>query len=667
VSLSTLADLVGAIAPTQILAVLFEASLKGSVLLLLAWIAVRVLRHASAALRHLIWASALGGMLLLPILTGVVPRLGVSGLPSLGSVRETPLPTARAPRVDQPHVVRVEPASADVAPMPVPRSMSAEPSSRVFEWSAVTRYAPLAWIIVTTLVLLRLFVGTLRLSSWSRRASPVDDGAWLSLAQRLASRLQIARPVTLLRSERACVPMTWGVVYPTVLLPIDADEWSNERRTIVLLHELAHVKRFDAFTQLVAQLAVGIFWFNPLVWVAARQMRTEREHACDDCVLEGGARATDYAYDLLQIARSLGGSSAPSSAALAMARHSEFEGRLLAILDPKTRRQSVSRARLALSAAAVILLSLPLAALTSAAPTPQPAAEAHLAPLAPLAPLEPLAPLPQVPPAPPQVPRMASAPVLPPVVQPELPAHIRGLSSAPMVAATPTLSSAAQRLIDRFTPAALPALFKQNAAPDRETLIAVVKQAAKMTSDFEKAELLITVAKYYIRDDELRTAYLDAVATMASSYEQSRTLLPLLLKDDLPAHATAQVVKIASLMSSDNDKATLLVKTITDHTSLTAGVRDAIIAATGTIGSGYDRGRTIAAILKRGGLSNGQLIDIIGLTKGMSSSTEQANVLIDVSNRHSLEDKSVRDAFMRAAETISSAYEYRRVMSAVLK
>src|SRR4051812_48783493 len=160
--------------------------------------------------------------------------------------------------------------------------------------------------------------------------------------------------------------MTWGIVYPTVLLPIDADEWNDERRSIVLLHELAHVKRFDAFTQLIAQVATGVFWFNPFVWLAAREMRKEREHACDDFVLQGGARASDYANDLLQIARSLGRSSAPAAASLAMARRSEIEGRLLAILDPKTDRRSVSRARLAAATVGVVLLSLPLAALTPA-------------------------------------------------------------------------------------------------------------------------------------------------------------------------------------------------------------------------------------------------------------------------------------------------------------
>src|SRR5207248_6884747 len=95
---------------------------------------------------------------------------------------------------------------------------------------------------------------------------------------------------TLLRSGRFGIPVTWGVVYPVVLLPDDADDWADERRRYVLVHEMAHVKRVDAFTQLVAQLVLAAFWFDPFVWLAAHRMRVEREHACDDYVLREGTQ-----------------------------------------------------------------------------------------------------------------------------------------------------------------------------------------------------------------------------------------------------------------------------------------------------------------------------------------------------------------------------------------
>jgi hypothetical protein len=187
--------------------------------------------------------------------------------------------------------------------------------------------------------------------------------------------------VTLLIGRSGTVPVTWGVVYPVVLLPADAAGWTAERRRLVLLHELAHVERFDALTHAVSQLALALFWFNPLVLAAVRRLRTERERACDDLVLASGARPSAYADNLLDIVRSLQ-APAPAAAALAMARKSEFEGRLLAILDPAVRRARTSRARTAAAVALVLAAAVPLAgarptvaaARASASPAPELAA-----------------------------------------------------------------------------------------------------------------------------------------------------------------------------------------------------------------------------------------------------------------------------------------------------
>src|SRR5205085_4238148 len=101
------------------------------------------------------------------------------------------------------------------------------------------------------------------------------------------------------------MPMTAGLLQTAIFLPADAADWTQERREAVLLHELAHVRRGDLSTQLVARLAVALYWCNPLVWVAWRAFVKEREHAADDAVLLSGARASDYADHLLSVARTL--------------------------------------------------------------------------------------------------------------------------------------------------------------------------------------------------------------------------------------------------------------------------------------------------------------------------------------------------------------------------
>jgi hypothetical protein len=127
----------------------------------------------------------------------------------------------------------------------------------------------------------------------------------------------------------------------------------------VLVHELAHVARFDAFTTEVARLASTVAWFNPLVWLAARHVRLEAEMACDDVALGhvgGGSQYAAHLLALLETMRPLGGANA-----FAVARRSRLERRLDAILAAGADRRGVSRGSLAL-AVAVIATSLPLAA-----------------------------------------------------------------------------------------------------------------------------------------------------------------------------------------------------------------------------------------------------------------------------------------------------------------
>ncbi len=119
----------------------------------------------------------------------------------------------------------------------------------------------------------------------------------------------------------------------------------------MLLHELAHVRRRDLLTNAIVQLACAVYWFHPLVRLAGRHVRMEAERSCDALVVAAGTRPSDYAGDLLEIARTMR-SSATAAVTLAMARRSDFEGRLLAILAPDSGRNVLTAAR-----AAIIALS----------------------------------------------------------------------------------------------------------------------------------------------------------------------------------------------------------------------------------------------------------------------------------------------------------------------
>jgi hypothetical protein len=156
--------------------------------------------------------------------------------------------------------------------------------------------------------------------------------------------------------------MTWGSLRPVIAIPVEAESWPAERRDAVLLHELAHVARFDSLWQAVAAVACALYWFHPGVWLAALQLRRESEVACDDRVLLAGARPHAYAGELLAVARSFSAAATPALA-VGMASPSQLESRLRALLDAGRARRAPGWGT---RTAAALMTALVLGSLASA-------------------------------------------------------------------------------------------------------------------------------------------------------------------------------------------------------------------------------------------------------------------------------------------------------------
>jgi hypothetical protein len=167
------------------------------------------------------------------------------------------------------------------------------------------------------------------------RGSTAAPESWVNDARMIAARIGLKRPVDVRRLRRDASPHVAGFMRSVVMMPPSAATWTVEARHAALVHELTHIKRRDRTTQALAQIACAIYWFNPLVWHAAAGLARERERACDDAVLKFGARPSDYATLLLDLARA----KAPwtPATALSMARPSAIEGRLLSILADAAR------------------------------------------------------------------------------------------------------------------------------------------------------------------------------------------------------------------------------------------------------------------------------------------------------------------------------------------
>ena len=362
---------------------LADLALKSAAVMLLALLAAGLLARASAAWRHLAWCVSILALLLLPALAVALPAWRASWLPPWPADRQAAaVPVAVSMPIDvQPIDVQAETTSAVLPPDEPPATVATQPppAELIEARGRAAGPAPwpaLIWLAGALVSLVPVAVGLWQLAGLRASSTIVADPRWLSLVEQLRQQLRLRRPVQLRQSNAARVPLTWGALRPVLLVPAEADEWPDDRRRLVLLHELAHVRRWDWLTQLVAHLACGLYWFNPLVWLAARQMRTLRERACDDLVLAAGAKPSHYAQELLALAASLADSRLSSLAAVPMTRRGGLEDRLRGILDPRRSRAAATTAAICLAAGLAAAAVAPLAMLRAAPPEPaKPAAE----------------------------------------------------------------------------------------------------------------------------------------------------------------------------------------------------------------------------------------------------------------------------------------------------
>jgi TonB family protein len=312
--------------------------------------ALLMLRRAPAAVRHALIGSALIGALLLPVSSA----FHVSwALPSAWFVI-TPAPSSSVTEI-----VGLSPAAGMEAASAASPDLTRLPPPQNPGWPDLRAIALVLWAAGTIVCLTCAAVGLGRLSWLSRHAKPLA-GRWQRTLMRLVNEEPLARMPRLFQSSHPSLLLTWGIIRPAILVPPGADEWDDVRIELVLRHELAHVRRGDWLVQLLADTAGALYWFNPLIWIACRQLRDESELACDAEALAGGISHTDYAEGLLHVARALRGRSASGLPALAMARPSTLERRVRMILarklarEPRTGRRRVVIAALVAAAALAI-------------------------------------------------------------------------------------------------------------------------------------------------------------------------------------------------------------------------------------------------------------------------------------------------------------------------
>ncbi len=716
-------------------AFLVSASLKGTVLLGLAALIALWLRRASAAARHLVWTLGVLALLLVPPLAFVLPAWRISlnvpvpmrdlltvppNMPTTPVTLAEPVTfTPQAPRQTEVQA-SAQNTVAETQRREVMFPLGPSPSGPVVnalqeprrDWALLI---VAVWLAGMLAALSSLVISMVRVFVLRRSTRLVQSGPHVAAVQRLAIGLGLRRVPRVHVGDEHMMPMVWGLFRPVLLLPAGAARWPGPRLEAVVLHELAHVRRRDALTQFLAELARAVHWFNPLVWLAARRLYLEREHACDDIVLNAGTRASDYAGELLDLVRSLRTTRATALAAIAMARPSQLKVRLHAVLDEARSRRTLSRAFATLAALITLLLALPLAALrpftaqakTTDIPLLQFDVAARGAPRSQAAPATTSA-------TAAQTARQAGvAQVMAALAEHEQQQQEScgnrgnrstrhnaegGVETISWTRGRCTGSARIEgtvRFTDDLTGLASISnggLFRiEEDDGDVDRRVEVRSAAGRLeyryrvdgrVTEFDAAgrawlrSALVTLVRNtgFAADQRvgqlLRSGgvegVLGEVRELPSDYVKSLYLRKLLENAELtPTQVKASVDLAGREVSSDYELAQILIALANKH-QFNDETRSAFIAAASGIDSDYEQRRVLATALSKGTLRSQDVAAMLTASQRIGSDYERATLLIGLTERYKL-DPSMRTAYLNAAKGISSDYEQRRVYANLMK
>ncbi len=160
----------------------------------------------------------------------------------------------------------------------------------------------LAWLAVACFAMLRLAIGLWHLRGLRRSCVPIEAVELDPTVQSTIANLNLSRPATLATSERVSVPAVIGFFQPVIVVPAWAlRELPSEELHVILLHEFAHLRRWDDWTNLLQKMVRAIFFFHPAVWWIESRLSLEREMACDDQVLAKTGNPRGYAQCLISL------------------------------------------------------------------------------------------------------------------------------------------------------------------------------------------------------------------------------------------------------------------------------------------------------------------------------------------------------------------------------
>lgn len=323
---------------------------------------LRLARSRSAGERSMIAHAGLMALLALPAAILLLPQWA-------------PLPATWSFEPAAPIVQTATTGRSAIDPAPTATSVpvvvdGAGSAPIIFSWSDL---APFLYLVPLLLLSGVMALAVVRLFAMRGRAEILVERSWLSALAQAQRRMGFKHGTALLVSNELRSPISWGVLRPTIVLSPKAVAASGEAEAIIA-HELAHVARLDWAKLLGARVACAVFWFNPLVWLLARESHQLREEAADDAVLMADINGPDYATLLVGAARHDNQGALLAAHGVAPGKDS-LKRRITRVLDGSLKRGPASASWILMSLVVLAGVTAPLAAFSA---TSRPAATADV-------------------------------------------------------------------------------------------------------------------------------------------------------------------------------------------------------------------------------------------------------------------------------------------------
>ncbi len=191
-----------------------------------------------------------------------------------------------------------------------------------------------AWAIIAMIGLAKIGVSFWHLHRLRQRCKPVDFASLHPSLRDTLAKFGSRRRVAVCTSDRVRVPTAIGFFKPAIVLPAWAlDELSPSELNAILLHELAHLRRYDDWTNLAQRVLTALLFFHPALWLIGEGLSREREMACDDFVLAATSNPRGYAQCLVTVAEKSFLRRSVALAQAAVGRVQQTAHRIARILD----------------------------------------------------------------------------------------------------------------------------------------------------------------------------------------------------------------------------------------------------------------------------------------------------------------------------------------------